>query len=81
MVFLGTSFWPLRPFFVCPSPLRSSFTASRAASSLVPGTSPVKLSDTRAKGEMSMAFRNGTGTVLPAAYTDLSCENNKTNTL
>jgi hypothetical protein len=68
-----TSFCPLRPFFACPSPLNSSLTASKAPFVLDPARPfPASFSDTRASGEMSIALRNGIGTVLPAAYIDQS---------
>lgn len=68
-----TSFGPLLPFLICPSPLKSSFTASKAALPLAPETlSSTMLSDTKAKGEMSIALRKGMGTVLPAAQMDHS---------
>ena len=69
----NTSFCPLRPFFACPSPLNSSLTASKASFVLDPARPfPASFSDTRASGEMSIALRNGIGTVLPAAYIDQS---------
>lgn len=68
-----TSFCLLRPFLDWPSPVKSSCIASTAMFPPLsrwkpPSTSP----DNSAMGDISVALRNGMGTVLPAAYMDQS---------
>ena len=63
-----TSFCPLRPFFDCASPVKSSCSASIAPAPLLSRCMPPRtLSDKRAMGDISVALKNGIGTVLPAA--------------
>lgn len=68
-----TSFCPLRPFLDCPSPVKSSCNASTVTVPLLSRCIPPStLSDNRAMGDISVALKNGMGTVLPAAYMDQS---------
>lgn len=70
-----TSFCVLRPFFDCPSPAKSSCSASTATVPVLSCCMPPRiLSDKRAIGDISDALKNGMGTVLPAAYIEKSCK-------
>lgn len=73
-----TSFCLLLPFFGWASVVKSSWIASTATlPPLSHCLSPSTLSDKRAIGDISVALRNGMGTVLPAEYMDQSYRDNQ----